>query len=234
MVSRCWWTLACAFPLVLSFSHWSVAVGGLWLVRFHSSCLFHTGQPLLVDFRLCASTRLVFFDTGQSLLADFGLCAPTRLFFFFLTLVSRCWWTLACAFPFVLSFLTVVSRFWWTLACALPLVLPFSQWAVAVGGLWLVHSHSSCLFDTDQSLLVDFGLCASTRLVFFDIGQSLLVDFDLCAPTRLVFFTLVSHCWWTLAYALPLVLSFLTFVFLGSRTYNFMCCRSKDLLLYVL
>ena len=27
-------------------------------------------------------------------------------------------------------------------------------------------SHSSCLFDTGQSLLVDFGLCVSTRLVF--------------------------------------------------------------------
>ena len=51
--------------------------------------------------------------------------------------------------------------------------------------------HSSCLFYTGQSLLVDFGLCASTRLVFFDIGQALLVDFELCAPTRLVFFCLV-------------------------------------------
>ena len=48
--------------------------------------------------------------------------------------------------------------------------------------------HSSCLFHTDQSLLVDVGLCTSIRLVFFDTGQSLLVDFDLCAPTRLVFF----------------------------------------------
>ena len=65
--------------------------------------------------------------------------------------------------------------------------------------------HLSCLFDTGQSLLVDFDLCASTRLFFFDTGQSLLVDFDLCAPIRLVFFTLSSHCWWTLACALPLV-----------------------------
>ena len=56
-------------------------------------------------------------------------------------------------------------------------------------------SHSSCLFDTGQSLLVDFDLCASTRLVFFDIGQSLLVNFGLCAPTRPVFLTLVSLCW---------------------------------------
>ena len=31
----------------------------------------------------------------------------------------------------------------------------------------------------------------------FEIGQSLLVNFGLCAPTRLVFLTLVSHCWWT-------------------------------------
>ena len=51
-----------------------------------------------------------------------------------------------------------------------------------------MRSHSSCLFDTAQSLLVDSGLCASTHLVYFDIGQSLLVDFGLCAPTRLVFF----------------------------------------------
>ena len=42
----------------------------------------------------------------------------------------------------------------------------------------------------------------------FDIGQSLFVDFDLRASTRLVFLTLVSHCWWTLTCALPLVLSF--------------------------
>ena len=86
LVSRCWWTLACALPLVLSFSHWSVTVGGLWLVRFHSSCLF---------------------DTGQS--GGLLLCAPTRLVFF-LTLVRRCWWTLACAFPLVLSFSTLVRR----------------------------------------------------------------------------------------------------------------------------
>ena len=111
-------------------------------MHFHSSCLFHTGQPLLVDFGLCAPTRLVFF----------------------LTLVSRCRWTLACAFPLVSS---------------------FSHWSAAVGGLWLVRSHSSCLF--------------------FDTGQSLSVDFGLCTSTRLVFLTLVSRCWWTLACALPLV-----------------------------
>ena len=133
-----------------------------------------------MDFGLCAPTHIC-----QLLLEDFGLCVSTRLVFF--TLVSRCWWTLACA---------------------LPLVLSSSHWAVAVGGLWLVHFHSSCLFDTDQSLLVDFGLCASTLLVFFDISQALLADFDLCAFTRLVFLTLVSRCRWTLACALPLVLSF--------------------------
>ena len=71
-----------------------------------------------------------------------------------------------------------------------------------------MRSHASCLYDIGQSLLVDFGLYAPTRLVFFYIGQSLLVDFGLCAHTRLVFLTLVSHCWWTLACALPLVLSF--------------------------
>ena len=92
-------------------------------------------SALLVDFDLCVPTRLVFFDIDQSLLVDFGLCASTRLVFF--KLVSRCWWTFACA---------------------LPLVLSFSHWSVAVGRLWLVRFHSSCLFDTGQPLLVDFDL----------------------------------------------------------------------------
>ena len=64
-------------PSGRKFVHAAGKVGGLWLVRSHSSCLFHIGQSLLVDFGLCASTRLVFFDTGQSLLVDFGLCVPT-------------------------------------------------------------------------------------------------------------------------------------------------------------
>ena len=55
-----------------------------------------------------------------------------------------------------------------------------------------MRSHSSCLFDIGQSLLVDF----------FDIGQSLLVEFGLCAPTSLVFLIVVSYCWWTLTCAL--------------------------------
>ena len=131
----------------------------------HSSCLFDTGQLLLVNFDLCAPTRLALFNSGQSLLVDFGLCASTRLVF--LTLVRRCWWRLACAFPLVLSFSTLVCRCWRTLACALPLVLSFSHRAVTVGGLWLVRSHSSCLFNSGQSLLVDFGFCSPTRLVFF-------------------------------------------------------------------
>ena len=134
-------------------------------MRSHSSCLFDTGQSLLVDLGLCAPTRLDFFDTGQSVLVDFGLRAYSRLVF--LTLVSLCWWTLACALPLVLSFLTLVNRCWWTLAYALPLVLSFSHWSTAVGGLWLMRFHSFCLFHTGQSLLVDFGLCAPTRLVFF-------------------------------------------------------------------
>ena len=46
-----------------------------------------------------------------------------------------------------------------------------------------MHFDPSCLFDTGQSLLVDFGLCTSTRLVFL---------------------TLVSRCWWTLDCVLPL------------------------------
>ena len=106
LVNRCWWTctlpLTWTLPLVLSFSHWSATVGGHCLVRFHSSCLFDIGQPLLVDFNFCAPTRLVFFtlvshcwwtltcafplsclfDIGQSLLVDFDLCAPIRLVFF--------------------------------------------------------------------------------------------------------------------------------------------------------
>ena len=294
LVSRCWWTLTCALPLVLSFSHWSMCAS----IRL---VFFDTGQSLLEDFCLCAPTRLVFFtlvsrcwwtltcalplvlsfshwsmcasirlvffDTGQSLLVDFCLCAPTRLVFF--TLVNRCWWTLTCALPLVLSFshwsmcasirllffdtgqsllvdfclcaptrlvfFTLVSRCWWTLTCALPLVLSFSHWSMCA-------SIRLVFFDTGQSLLVDFCLCAPTRLVFFtlvsrcwwtltcalplvlsfshwsmcasirlvfiDTGQSLLVDFCLCAPTRLVFFTLVNRCWWTLTCALPLVLSF--------------------------
>ena len=94
-------------------------------MRSHSSCLFDTGQSLLVDFDLGASTRLVFFDTGQPLSVDFGICAPTRLVFF--TLISR--WSVAVGglwlvrIPLVLSFLTLVRRCWWTLTCALPLVL---------------------------------------------------------------------------------------------------------------
>ena len=72
-----------------------------------------------------------------------------------------------------------------------------------------VCSHSACRFDIGQSLLVDFhSFVCSHSSCLFDISQSLLVDFDLCAPTRLVFLTLVSYCWWTLACALPLVLSF--------------------------
>ena len=55
-----------------------------------------------------------------------------------------------------------------------------------------MRSHSSCLFDIGQSLLVDFNFCVPTCL--FDIGQSLLVNFDLYASTRLVFLILVSHC----------------------------------------
>ena len=67
-------------------------------MRFHSSCLFQTGQSLLVDFRLCASTRLVFLTLvnrcwrtltcalrrydRQALLVDFDLCVPTLLVFF--------------------------------------------------------------------------------------------------------------------------------------------------------
>ena len=172
-------------------------------MRFHSCCLFHTGlsllvdfdlcaptrlaffdigQSLLVDFDLCASTRLVFFDIGQALLADFDLCAPTRLVFFDIGLSLLM--NFGMCSPTRLVFLTLVSCCWWTLTCALPLVLSFSHWSVTVGGLWLV----SCLFHTGLSLLVDFGLCASTRLVFFDTGQSLLVDIGLCASTRLVFF----------------------------------------------
>ena len=98
---------------------------------------------------------------------------------------------------------TTARRCWWTLTCTLPLVLSFFY----IGQSLLVDfglcaATRLIFFDIDQSLLVDFDLCASTRLVFFDIGQSLLVDFDLHAPTRLVFLTLISRCWWTLTFAL--------------------------------
>ena len=134
-------------------------------MRFRSSCLFHTGQSLLVDFGLCVSTRLVIF-----------------------TLVSRYWWTLAFALPLVLSFFDIGQS----------LLVDFG----------LCVSTRLVFFDIGPSLLTDFSLSAPTRLVFFNIVQSLLVDFGLCAPIRLVFFTLGNRCWWTLACALPLVLSF--------------------------
>ena len=185
LVSYCWWTLNCTLSLVLSFWYWSVTVGGLWLVRSHSSCLFWHWSPIIGGLWLVCFHSSCLFDIGQSLLVDIDLCAPTRLVF--LTLVSHCWWTLTCA---------------------LLLVLSFWHWSATVSGHWLVRSHWSCLFDIGQSLLVDFDLYDPTRLVFFDIGHLLLVDFDLCASTRLVFLTLVSHCWWTLTCALPLVLSF--------------------------
>ena len=59
---------------------------------------FDIGHPLLVDFDMCAPTRLVIFDIGQSLLVDFGLCVPIRRVF--LTWVTYYWWTLACMLPF--------------------------------------------------------------------------------------------------------------------------------------
>ena len=102
-------------------------------MRSHSSCLFDTGQSLLVDLGLCAPTRLDFFDTGHSLLVDFSLRDSSRLVFFdtgqpLLVDIDLCASTR-------LVFFTLVSRCWWTLACALPLVLSFSHWSAAVGGL---------------------------------------------------------------------------------------------------
>ena len=117
---------------------------------------FDTGQPLLVDFDLYAPTHLVFCDNGQPLLVDFGLCAPTRLVFFDIGLSLLVYFDL-CASTRLVVF-TLVNNCWWTLACALPLVLSFSHWSVAVGGLWQVRFNSSCLFDTGQSLLVNFDV----------------------------------------------------------------------------
>ena len=168
LVSHCWWILTCALP---------------------SSLLFDIGQSQLVDFDLYGPTRLVFFDIGH-LLMNFDLCASTRLLF--LTFVSHCLWTLTCALPLVLSFL---------------------HWSsVTVGGLWIVRSHSSCLFHTGQTLLVDFDLCAPTRLISLTlVNHCCWTSVRSCAPThptRLFFFTLVSHNWWTwFACALPLVFS---------------------------
>ena len=170
-------------PLVLFFFD----IGQSLLVNFglYASTrlvFFDTGQSLLVVIGLCTSTRLVFFDIGQALLTYFDLCAPTRLVFF--DIGQSLLVNFGMCSPTRLVFLTLVSCCWWTLTCALPLVLSFSHWSAAVGGLWLVRFHSSCLFHTGKSLLVDFGLCASTRLVFFDTGQSLLVDIGLCTSTR--------------------------------------------------
>ena len=101
------------------------------------------GYPFFSVPPLTAPTR------STRVLVDFGLCAPTRLFF--LTLVSRCWWTLTFALrrydrqtllvdfdlcaPTRLVFFILVSHCWWTLTCVLPLVMSFSHWSVAVGGL---------------------------------------------------------------------------------------------------
>ena len=92
------------------------------------------------------SHRSCLFDIGQSLLVDIDLCAPTGLVF--LTLVSHCWWTLTCA---------------------LPLVLTFWYWSVTVGGLLLVRSHSSCLFDIGQPLLVGFNFCRANNYVMIGL-----------------------------------------------------------------
>ena len=79
-----------------------------------------------------------------------------------------------------------------------------------------MHFHSSFLFETGQSLLVDFGLCASTRLVFFDIGQALLVDFGLYASTRLVFFDIGFCKYFLISLYLPLWKFLLYFLFVLS------------------
>ena len=201
-------------------------------MRSHSSCLFDTGQSLLMDFDLCASTRLVFFDTGQPLSVDFGICAPTRLVFF--RLISR--WSVAVgglwlvrfhsSFLFDagqplsadfdlcastrLVFLTLVSSCRWTLTCALPLVLSFSLWSVAVGGLWLVRFPVGGLW-----LLRTHSSC------LFDAGQSLFVDFDLCASTRLVFFHTGQPLLVDFGLCAPTRLVFMTLV---SRCWRTLAC----------
>ena len=128
-------------------------------MRFHSSWLFHTGQSLLADIGLCASTRLVFFTlvnhcwrtltcalhasclfhTSQSL--DFGLCALSRLVFYHTGQSLLEDFGLCASTRFV--FFTQVSH--WTLTCMPPLVLSFSHWSAT--GLWLVRFHSSCFFS---------------------------------------------------------------------------------------
>ena len=122
--------------------------------------------------------KLVFFDIGHPLLLDFDLCAPTLLIF--LTLVNHCCWTLArlCA-P---NHSTRLVFF----------ILVIHYWWTLVCALPRVLSFSHW----------------SANLKKTRHCQSLLVDFGLCAPTRVVFLILVSRCLWTLACALPLVLSF--------------------------
>ena len=93
-------------------------------MRAHSSCLFQTGKSLLVDFDLCASTRLVFFDTGQSLLVDFGLCAPTRLVFFDIGQALLADFDLCAPSRLVFFFWTMVTPF-----CRLSRVIqPTTGW----------------------------------------------------------------------------------------------------------
>ena len=145
-------------------------------MRSHSSCLFDIGQSLLVDFDLCASTRLVF-----------------------LTLVSRCWWTLTCVLPLVLSFFDTGQPLSVDFGLCAPTRLVFftliSRWSVAVGGLWLVRFHSSCLFHTGQPLLVDYGLCAPTRLVFFTlVSRCVLPMFKAWSSVKFSSFASSSFC----------------------------------------
>ena len=133
----------------------------------------------------------------------------------FLTLVRRCWRTLTCELPLVLSFLTLVSRCWWILAWALPLVLSLFDigqsllvdfglsastrlvfiwhWSVAVGGLWLVRFHSSCLFWHWSVAVGEFWLVRShssclVAICFLQVVTNSVLFSSNCHQQCLVFF----------------------------------------------
>ena len=124
----------------------------------HSSCLLHTGLSLLVDFDLCAPTRLVF-----------------------LTLVSICWWTLACALPLVLSFLTLVSRCWCLVFFKLsPTVSSFLQ-VVTSSVLFSSSCHQQCLVFFKLCMIISCFLQILCDSVLFSSSchQQCLVSFKL-------------------------------------------------------
>ena len=72
-------------------------------------------------------------------------------------------------------------------------------------------------------------------LIFFDATQPLSVDFGLCASTRLVFFDKSTYCRSKNIQLYVLQVQGPTILFtVGPKPCYFMFCRFKDLQLYVL